>query len=158
MGRADVRGRNDSAKLRTNMEYAKPLPSLHDPDALPYWQAARENMLSVQQCGACKRFVYPPGPSCSWCGADELAYSDLGSNIEGVLYSFTVVYRAFLPGFDKEVPYVVANVELCGTTSPLKILANLKNCAPDKVRIGMRVRMVWERCTDQITLPQWVPL
>ena len=84
------------------------------------------------------------------CGSDELeavAVSGLGS-----VYSFAVVRQAFDPAFLADVPYVVALVEL-DEQPGLGLMTNIVNCSAEAVKIGMRVRVVFEQREDV-----WIPL
>jgi uncharacterized OB-fold protein len=38
-----------------------------------------------------------------------------------------------------------------------RMMAHLVNCPIEQVRIGLPVRVVWEKLTDEITLPQFEP-
>lgn len=138
------------------MQIDKPLPPVDDPDAAPYWAAARRHVLALQHCTDCGNWLYPPGPACPCCGGTAVDYVELGGEITATLYSYIVTHRAFVPGFAQDAPYVVAlaEVDQAGGT---KLLANLLDCPPEAVRIGMPLRMVWEARGDQATLPQWVP-
>lgn len=138
------------------MDTEKPIPSLTDSDTLSYWRAAKEHRLALQHCGHCDKHLYPPGPSCPVCGSPDVHYRDMGSDITGRLYSYIVTHRAFVQGFAKDAPYIVALVEIDGL--PLtRILANLNNCSVERVKIGMPVKMVWEDRTPEVSLPQWEP-
>ena len=46
------------------------------PDELtkPFWEAANEGRLVIQNCKACNRLQHPPAPACSQCGSRD----DLG--------------------------------------------------------------------------------
>lgn len=138
------------------MDADKPLPPVNDPDAAPYWQAAREHRLALQFCEPCRAYLYPPGPACPRCGAPDVPYRDLGRDVCGTLYSYIVTHRAFVPGFAKDAPYIVALAEV-DQAAGTKLLANLLECSPAEVRIGMPLRMVWEDRTPEVTLPQWAP-
>jgi len=138
------------------MNTPKPVPALSDPDAQTYWSAAKQHRLSLQQCDHCRSFLYPPGPACPICGAADLTYKDLGSNVTGTVYSYIVPHRAFVAGFADEAPYAVliVNVE---QAPGVKILANLVNSPWQSAKIGMSVRMVWEDRSSDVTIPQWEP-
>jgi len=136
------------------MDQPKPLPNMQDADALPYWNAAKAHRLDLQCCPQCNVFLYPPGPTCPHCGGFDVPYNELGSLISGQLYSYIVTHRAFVPGFSDEVPYIVALVEV-EQAGNIKLLANLINCKPENVRIGMPLKMVWEDRTPEISIPQW---
>lgn len=81
---------------------------------------------------------------------------DLGKQVSGNLYSYIVTHRAFVPGFAEKVPYIVALVEV-EQAGNAKLLVNLINCAPESVRIGMQLRLVWEDRTPDVSMPQWEP-
>jgi len=136
------------------MNSEKPLPLVSDPDGAPYWAAAKRHRLSLQQCDQCHSFLYPPGPACPHCGSSLISYNDIGSEVTGRVYSYIISYRAFVAGFSDDVPYVVALVDVDGVPD-VKILADLIDCRPDEVRIGMPVHMTWEDRTEDVTLPQW---
>lgn len=70
----------------------------------------------------------------------------------GKVFSFVVVYRVYHPAFANEVPYVVAVVELA--EGP-RLLSNIVGIAPDKVRCGMPVKVVFEDVSDDCTLPKF---
>ena len=139
------------------MDTEKPLPDTKNPDTAPYWAAAKAHRLSLQKCEQCRAYLYPPGPACPTCGNADISFGDLGPDITGRLYSYIVTHRAFVPGFGNETPYVVALAEV-DQAGGAKLLANLVNCAPADVRIGMPLRMIWEDRSADASLPQWIPL
>ena len=68
--------------------------------------------------------------------------------------TFTVNHQQWLPA--PPVPYVVAIVEIEEQPS-VRLMTNVVGCAPDAVRIGMPVRVVFEHHPD----PEgdvWLPL
>jgi len=67
----------------------------------------------------------------------------------GTVYSYTVVRRAGIPGFEKDVPYVFAIVEL--DEGP-RIATNTVGVEPEKVRIGMEIEATFDDVTPEITL------
>jgi hypothetical protein len=66
------------------------------------------------------------------------------------------VHRAPHPGFEGDVPYVTAVVEL--EEGP-RMAANIVDVAPDpaNLKIGMPLRVVFERASEQIALPKFTP-
>ncbi len=132
-------------------EYHKPLPTVSD-DGAPWWQAAREGRFLLQRCAACGKRQFPPRMLCSHCGARAPAWVE--NDGLGTVYSFTIVHRPPEQSFMADVPYVVAIVEL--DAGP-KMMSNVVGVPPDQVRIGMRVRPVFERATDEITLVKFRP-
>ena len=137
------------------MDYQKPIP-LKNQDNHPYWDAADRHELMIQKCESCQHYSHPPGPACAKCGSTELSWENLGSEVNGTVYSFIVSYRPFLPGFQDDLPLVIAVVEL-EKAPQIKLIANVLNCNPEEVRIGMNVKMTWQDITEERALPQWIP-
>jgi uncharacterized OB-fold protein len=72
----------------------------------------------------------------------------------GEVHTFTVVHKSGARPFNAMTPFVLALVQL--DEGP-RMMTNIVGCAPDQVRIGMRVRVCFERQTDDVTLPMWRP-
>jgi uncharacterized OB-fold protein len=125
-----------------------PLPR---PTALsrPHWDGCAEGRLRVQRCAACARYVFIPQPFCPECQRGPLAWVD--STGRGTVYSYTIVHRAPRPEF--AVPYVVAIVEL---EEGWHMLSNVVGCAPEALRVGLPVEVVFEREGD-VVLPRFRP-
>jgi uncharacterized OB-fold protein len=52
------------------------------------------------------------------------------------------------PGFEARAPYVIGMIEL---DEDVRIIANLINIEIDDVEIGMRMKVAWEKLSDDIT-------
>jgi uncharacterized OB-fold protein len=85
----------------------RPIP---DADTAPFLDALREHRIVLQRCAACARVRFPPMPACPWCGATSATQVEASG--EGHVYSWVGVQRALTPGFEGEVPYTIATVEL----------------------------------------------
>ncbi len=66
------------------------------------------------------------------------------------MFSYTVVARALHPAFMNATPYAAAIVEL---EEGVRILSNVVDCPPEELRIGMPVRVDFEKQAGQVTLP-----
>jgi uncharacterized protein len=130
------------------------LPPLPMPDALsrPFWENAARGRLAVQKCRRSGRWFHPPQPACTCCGQDDLEFGEVSGR--GVVESFVVMRDKRIAGFEDRVPYVNLWVEL-DEQPGLILVANLVGAQADAVRIGARVRVVFERLTDDICLPQF---
>lgn len=137
------------------MSYQKPIP-VKTQDSKPYWDAADRHELVLQKCETCNSYNHPPGPACAKCGSTELSWESQGSDITGTLYSYVVSYRPFLPGFQDDLPTIIAVVEL-DNLQEVKIIGNVLECTPEELKIGMPVKMIWQDITEDRALPQWVP-
>jgi uncharacterized OB-fold protein len=129
----------------------KPLPE-PTPISQPFWEATRKHVLSIQRCEACKDYVFYPRSLCPHCGSAELVWTQVSGC--GEVYSFTVARRPTMFAFQDEVPYVIAIVEL--DEGP-RMTTNIVGCAPESVRIGMRVEVVFEDVSHEITLVKFQP-
>ncbi len=133
------------------MTYNKPLPAV-TPVNKEFWDAAKAGVLEVPRCPVCRKLFFPPRPLCPFCLQEPIEWVKVSG--KGKVYSYTVVHRASSPGFQREAPYVFAIVEL--QEGP-RITSNVINCRPSAVRVGMPVQVVFQRATDDITLPKFAP-
>jgi hypothetical protein len=65
-----------------------------------------------------------------------------------------IVHQTKLTAFETSTPYVAATIEL-DEQPGLFVVANIVDTAPEQVRIGSRVRVIFERITDGVELPQF---
>lgn len=126
----------------------RPQTPLPQPTALsaPYWEACRAGKLTVQRCSDCGTLFFIPQPCCGGCLSENLEWVE--SSGRGTLYSFTTVYRPQQPSF--EVPYTVVVVEL---EEGYHMLSNLVGVAPEDVKIGLPLEVVFEERSEEISLP-----
>jgi uncharacterized OB-fold protein len=129
-----------------------PLPRLYEWNR-PYFQAALAGKLVLQRCRACAALIYYPRPACPECLAMEFDWTELSGR--GHVYSFAVVWRPQHPAFLDKVPITLATIELA--EGP-QMVSNVVNCPPERVEIGMPVRVVFERVSDEIALPKFEPV
>ena len=71
---------------------------------------------------------------------------------QGRLYTWTTIFQRYHPGFADELPYNVAIVEL--KEGP-RIFTNIVECSNDDLKVGMKVEVVFEDVTEEITLPKF---
>ena len=138
--------------MATDSGYRKPLPN---PSFVsqPFWDAAKEHRLVYQRCRLCGTNVfYPrdicPGPDCFGVGTLDW----VESSGKGTVYSFTASYQPAHPAFKEDVPYMLAIVEL---EEGWRMNTNIINSDPSDVAIGMKVEVVWDDVTPEITLPKF---
>lgn len=129
----------------------KPRPVLRGEEKA-YFAAASERRLLIQHCADCDAAVWFPRSVCPSCHGAALGWEDAAGT--GTVYSYTVLRRAGRPGWEDDVPYVVALVEL--TEGP-RVMGNLLEVAPEAVAVGMAVRVTFEDRDEGLAVPQWVP-
>lgn len=126
----------------------KPVPVI-DPDSAPYWEALQHNRLILKSCSDCGKAHFYPRELCPHCHSDKLNWIDATGT--GTVYSYTVCRRPAGPAFGEEVPYVVAIIEL--DEGP-RMMTRI-SCEPEYVSIGHRVKVRFERQSDELTLPMF---
>ena len=127
-----------------------------DETTQPFWTAALEGRLLASSCTTCGTFVMPPAPRCFNCQHEAFAWVELPGT--GVVFSFTVVRHPLAGYLQPVVPYVSAVVELDGTQGAgARMLGNLIDCDPDEIRIGTRVRVVFDKVNDVLAVPRFAP-
>ena len=129
----------------------KPRPQLRGEEA-PFYGAAADGRLVLQRCPSCERIVFYPRTLCPHCHHGTPDWIDASGR--GRVYSFSVLHRAGSPGFEANVPYVVALVDL---EEGVRMLANLVNVPPEEVEIGMPVSVTFERRAEDFVVPQFEP-
>jgi len=76
----------------------------------PFYERLAEGRLSTTRCADCGEVHFPPRVVCPGCLSDDLAYVDLPDR--GELFAFTEVRAGGPVGFEDDVPFVVAIVDL----------------------------------------------
>jgi hypothetical protein len=103
----------------------------------PFWTGGREGKLLILRDRTTGRWVHPPervAPDATHLAAEPVSG-------QGTVFTFTVNHHRYHPAVP--VPYVIALVEL-DEQAGLRLPANIVNCEPDDVHIGMRVRVGFE--------------
>ena len=131
----------------------KPVP-VPDEVTAPFWEAANRGVLAIQHCESCDYYVHPPEALCPRCQATELRFREVSGRAR--VYTHTVVRDNVTQGFAADEPYVIGIIELA-EQERLVLVANVVGVAPEDVRIGMPLRVTFERLTDDIALPQFEP-
>jgi uncharacterized protein len=121
------------------------------PDTEFFWAGTAAGELRVQRCAGCGALRHPPGPACLACGAHDKQEYQVAAGT-GTVYSYAVHRHPPVPG--KQLPIVIALVEL---TEGVRMLGELHGVQPDRVSIGMPVRVDFARIDDELVLPGWRP-
>jgi hypothetical protein len=136
------------------MELERPLPQPITPESRPYWDGLREQKLMLPRCRTCGRAFFYPRALCPFCHTSDIEWFQASGR--GRLYSFEIVYQTISKAFKVKPPYVLAMVEL--EEGP-RLMSNLVNIEPDpkRIRCEMPVEVVFEKLTEEITLPLFQP-
>ena len=114
----------------------------------PFWQATPEGRFILPRCTVTGRCFWPPAPVSPFTGRPAVEWVD--SPGTGELFSFVVFHQKYFPGFPAPYPVVMVRLD----EGPM-FLANLRGAAPDALRIGSRMRVVFDAENDGFVLPQF---
>jgi uncharacterized protein len=126
-------------------------PPAVTPENEHFWTGGARGELVFLHCPECDRYVHPPSPRCPFCvraGLRPRAVSGRAS-----VYAFTVNHQAWFP--ELPVPYVIAVVAI-DEQPDVRLTTNIVGCAAEEVRIGMPVRVCFER-RGRAWLPLFAP-
>lgn len=137
-------------------EYKKPLPDMR-PEGAKFWEGTKEHKFLLPTGKDGKPFWYPralaPGTlePVDW----------IESKGEGEVYTYSVHYIGPSAAYKGDPPHTVVLVDL---DEGVRIMSNLvkdeegfPSVDPETVKIGMRVKVVYDDVTDDITLPRVTP-
>lgn len=126
----------------------RPLPRPDNVSAA-YWEAAARGEVLYQECPACGHRQLYPRALCTACAAEPEWRQASG---RGTVHTFTIIRQNWAEPFRDLVPYVVAIVEL--EEGP-RMMANITDCPPEEVRIGMPVEAYTITVEDGLGIPFW---
>lgn len=127
----------------------RPLPPL-DADSRPFWESCRRHAMALQRCVPCGAFRFPPRGRCPRCLSDAAHWVPVAGT--GRVYASLVVSQALGEAWKDHVPFNLSLVEL--DEGP-RMWSNITGCDPDEVRIGDRVRVVYEEVAPKVVLPRF---
>lgn len=132
------------------------LPEVGWEPLAPFWSACAQHQLRFPRCIRCGRYQWYPRDFCAGCMGDEFTWTAIDP--VGLIYSYTVVRRAFLPGSGPSVPFTVLQVQFDHAPG-VTLLTNLadEGEAP-RVRVGARVVVSFVEVDDpqnggSVTMP-----
>lgn len=133
------------------MSWNKPLPQ-PTPISAPFWEGLRHHQVRLQQCEH-GHWLFFPRTHCPTCGNRQLTWQNVSG--EGTLYSFTVARVPTLPEFTDEMPQLLAVVAL---DQGVHINTTLVGVEPGDIRIGQRLRPVFDERPGSATLLRYTPV
>ena len=142
-GRPATPGDGATAKPR------RPRPAI-TPDNAFWFEGAKEHRLLIQQCDPCGALRHPPEPRCAACGSYEWHAHEASGR--GTVYSFVVNHYPQVPAFDYPLP-----VGLVALEEGTRLVADLVDCDPSDITIGMPVVVEWRDLDPDLTLPAFKP-
>jgi uncharacterized protein len=132
----------------------RPAPTFSAVSA-PYWEAARAGRLELQRCETCRLWIHFPDIRCPNCRGTALSFEPVSGR--GVVSTFTIVHRKFVPGFEDEESYAVGWIDL-PEQDGLRVFADIVGIESGAIRIGLPVRVTF---TDRVgwgPVPSFEPI
>lgn len=129
------------------------LPALNDSNRAFF----TSGVLTLQRCQSCGHVQHPPEEVCTSCQSS--AFDGFESAGLGRIESVAVVHHPVHPALEDRVPYAIVLVSVADAPDVL-ITGNVVGTAPEAVKIGDAVRVVFEGATDPsngqvFQIPQW---
>jgi hypothetical protein len=94
----------------------------------------------------------PPAPVCPECRADISDWKQLSGL--GEIYTYTIVHRPVAAG--QPLPTVIAVIAL-EDAGGVRMISNVVGAAPEEIRIGLPVEVVWEDMSAELAIPRFRP-
>jgi uncharacterized OB-fold protein len=120
------------------------------PEHVAFWDHCSRRELRFQRCTSCSAVRHPSAPICPRCASSDVAWDLAPARAE--LFSYTVVHHAPTPALRASVPYNIAIVAFDGLDD-VRLVSNVIDAAPDELRIGMPLALVWQERADGTVLP-----
>jgi uncharacterized protein len=114
----------------------------------PYWEGLAKGELLFPKCEHCGHFQWYPEPACDSCQSDRFKWTALEPR--GTIYSYTVVRRSLLVGF--EPPIIIALAAMDDAPN-VRLLTNIIDCSPDDISIGVSVDIARREVSPGVFLP-----
>jgi uncharacterized OB-fold protein len=108
-----------------------------DPITDWYWQSGADGRLRFLTCADCGYLTHPAGPVCARCLSGNVSPQPVSGL--GTVLACTVNVQQWNAG---QQPYSIAIVAL-DEQDDLRVTTNVVDTAPDRVKIGDRVRVAF---------------
>ncbi len=133
--------------------YNKPVP-VPQGESDYYWEKAKQHELWLRQCNACGEAYFYPRDISPCCFSRDTSWVQASGN--ATLHTYGIVERPPHRGFAEDTPFVTAIVELEeGPRMPTNIV--MDEPTPEKLQIGMALKVVFEDISETIALPKFEP-
>jgi uncharacterized OB-fold protein len=135
----------------SDSDFVKPLPK-PTKWSQPFWEGAKEHKLMLKKCVSCGQIDHPPYIYCTSCSSEESEWIEASG--KGTLYAYAVNTFGVPFPFMEDLPYVVAMIDLA--EGP-RMISNVVECDTQNLRNGMKLEVIFEDASPEITLPKWRP-
>jgi uncharacterized OB-fold protein len=131
---------------------SKPAPVV-TPETQPFWDAAQNEELWIQQCNRCSQFYFYPRPFCPACFSQDVSWVQVSGH--ATLVSYVINHRP-MPGWEDDAPYAIAVVELDEGPRMATNIVGIPN-TPDDLVLDMRLEVCFVEQSG-VKVPKFRPL
>ena len=131
-------------------DYKRPMPQADEPSK-EFFEGARRHELMLMRCTACGTWRLPSHPRCHSCWSTDTEWAKASGR--GTLYSFGVMHQKY-PGFEDEVPYNYAQVQL--EEGP-RIVTDIVGVSNEELRVDMPVVAYFDDVAEDCTVVRFMP-
>jgi uncharacterized OB-fold protein len=140
-----------SLKLNDTLSLKREIKSYGFAD--PWWNGSREKKVVIQYCKASKKYQHFPRPTSIFTGRmKDIEWREIPGT--GTVYSWTITHRG-TDKFRAVEPYAVAAVTF--DEAGVNHIANVVNCTPEQLKVGLRVKPYWMPLEDGTHLLMFQP-
>ena len=126
---------------------------ISDQFTAPFWSAANESKLVIQNCSKCDCLQHPPAQECGQCkGGDNLEWKEMSG--KGRIYNYGVVHDCPIRLLQDDQPFNVAVIMLDDDPG-IQMYSHLPGTPVDEVPVGAEVEVVFEETTNGQKVPEW---
>lgn len=125
------------------------------PDTQMFWDGLKTGRLLLPWCLECGKAHFYPRSCCPHCFSWQLEWREASGR--GKVHTYVINHKA-ARGFEGQVPYVIAVIELDEGPRMLSNLILDITPTPENVRIDMPVEVVFDAVTPEVTLARFRPV
>jgi uncharacterized protein len=126
-----------------------PIPT---PETAPFFEGTARGELRIQRCVRCRHAFFYPRTSCPRCGSVDVAWERASGR--GRLHTYVISHRP-APGFEDQVPYAIAVIELAEGPRMMSNVVGIAN-TPELLVLDMDVEVDFEPRGD-VSVPVFKP-
>ena len=116
-----------------------------------FYKFVGEGKLMAAKCNSCGAVILPPRPACTKCLSKDLKWIPVINECK--LLTYTVIHVS-PKEFESKVPYALGIVIF---NAGGQLLGMIRDIEPNKLQVGMTLRVNFETSSAQTTPPQTPP-
>jgi len=116
-----------------------------------FYKFVGEGKLMAAKCNSCGAVILPPRPACTKCLSKDLKWIPVANECK--LLTYTVIHVS-PKEFESKVPYALGIVKF---SEGGQLLGMIREIEPNKLQVGMTLRVNFETPSAPTTPPQMTP-